>query len=73
MNRVINGDSTATTTSSSNVAAANSNNSNNSKDPTGALRGELWCMSKQRLQRFDGSFREYKKMIAKKVLQGKDI
>ena len=42
------------------------------KDPN-ALPGELWVMSKQRLQRFDGSFKEYKKMITKKVLAGKDF
>jgi hypothetical protein len=40
----------------------------------GALpRGELWVLSKQRLQRFDGSFSEYKKLITKKVLAGKDF
>ena len=47
-------------------------NADNSKDPD-ALKGELWVMSKQRLQRFDGSFKEYKKMITKKVLAGKDF
>lgn len=40
---------------------------------TGAARGELWVMSKQRLQRFDGTFKEYKKLITKKVLAGKDF
>ena len=44
-----------------------------SRDAGTALQGELWVMSKQRLQRFDGSFNEYKKMITKKVLAGKDF
>ena len=43
------------------------------KDPGAVQKGELWVMSKQRLQRFDGSFKEYKKMITKKVLAGKDF
>ncbi len=30
-------------------------------------QGELWVMSKQRLQRYDGAFRDYKAAIAKKV------
>jgi ATPase subunit of ABC transporter with duplicated ATPase domains len=38
-----------------------------------AVKGELWVLSKCRLQRFDGSFKEYKKMITKKVLAGKDF
>lgn len=37
-----------------------------------ALTGDLWVMSKQKVQRFDGSFKEYKKMIMKKVLSGED-
>ena len=40
---------------------------------TGLPPGELWVLSKCRLQRFDGSFKEYKKMITKKVLAGKDF
>eukprot|EP01036_Dinobryon_divergens_P029894 gene29894-39062_t len=35
--------------------------------------GELWVMSKARLTRFDGSFKEYKKMILKKVINGETI
>ena len=37
------------------------------------LTGELWVMSKARLTRFDGSFKEYKKMILKKVINGETI
>lgn len=44
-----------------------------SRDAGTALKGELWVMSKRKLQRFDGSFKEYKKMITKKVLAGKDF
>lgn len=32
------------------------------------VAGELWVMSKRRLMRFEGSFRDYKKMIHKKVM-----
>lgn len=34
------------------------------------IAGELWVMSRKKLQRFEGSFREYKKMIHKKVMMG---
>ena len=37
-----------------------------------ALHGELWVMSNRRMQRFDGSFKDYKKAIMKKVLAGED-
>jgi ATPase subunit of ABC transporter with duplicated ATPase domains len=37
-----------------------------------ALSGELWVMSKKKVQRFDGSFRDYKKAIRKVVLSGED-
>jgi len=40
---------------------------------TGLPKGELWVMSKRRLQRFDGEFREYKKIIRRKVEQGLDF
>jgi hypothetical protein len=29
--------------------------------------GELWVLSKRRVQRFNGSFREYKKIITKNI------
>ena len=35
--------------------------------------GELWIMSKKQLLRFDGSFRNYKKIIMKKVLAGEEF
>jgi len=38
-----------------------------SKENGTAQRGELWIMSKKRLQRFDGEFNDYKKQIAKKI------
>ena len=44
-----------------------------SKEDGTALKGELWVLSKRRLERFDGPFKDYKKMITKKVLQGKDF
>ena len=37
-----------------------------------ALTGELWVMSKKKVQRFDGTFRDYKKAIRKVVLSGED-
>ncbi len=38
-----------------------------------ALQGELWVMSKQQLQRFDGTFKEYKKQVLKKLLRSDDL
>lgn len=38
--------------------------SGNGDSPTG---GQLWVMSKKRLQRFDGDFKSYKKLILKKL------
>lgn len=29
--------------------------------------GELWVLSKQRLQRFDGNFSEYKRVVSKRI------
>jgi hypothetical protein len=42
------------------------------KDGT-ALQGELWVMSKQKLQRFDGNFKDYKKQVMKKLLRNDDL
>lgn len=36
------------------------------KDGT-ALNGELWVLSKKKVQRFDGSFNDYKKEVLKKL------
>ncbi len=44
----------------------------NSKADGTALAGDLWVMSRKKVQRFDGAFREYKKMIMKRVLSGED-
>lgn len=38
-----------------------------------ALQGELWVMSKQQLQRFDGTFKAYKKQVLKKLLRNDDL
>mmetsp|Transcript_25219 Transcript_25219/g.24139 ORF Transcript_25219/g.24139 Transcript_25219/m.24139 type:complete len:293 (+) Transcript_25219:379-1257(+) len=35
-----------------------------------ALQGELWVMSKKKVQRFNGTFRDYKKAIRKAVMSG---
>lgn len=37
-----------------------------------AVRGELWIMSNKAMKRFDGSFREYKKLVLKSVINGTD-
>ncbi len=37
-----------------------------------ALGGDLWVMSKRKVQRYDGTFKEYKRKIMKSVLSGED-
>ena len=37
---------------------------------TETSRGQLWVLSKRKLQIFDGSFKEYKKLVMKKVDRG---
>mmetsp|Transcript_9168 Transcript_9168/g.9238 ORF Transcript_9168/g.9238 Transcript_9168/m.9238 type:complete len:786 (+) Transcript_9168:135-2492(+) len=37
------------------------------------LGGELWIVSKCKVKRFDGSFRDYKKLIHRKVMAGEDL
>lgn len=44
-----------------------------SKKEGRALQGELWVMSKQQLQRFDGTFKDYKKQVMKKLLRNDDL
>ena len=39
----------------------------------GSGRGELWVLSKKRLKRFDGTFGDYKKIVAKRVMRGEDF
>jgi hypothetical protein len=41
--------------------------------PGQALGGELWILSKRKLKRFDGSFREYKKAVRKSLDTGIDF
>ena len=53
------------------ASAKTGGDSKGSKQPD--LTGELWVMSKARLTRFDGSFKEYKKMILKKVINGETL
>jgi hypothetical protein len=35
--------------------------------------GELWVLSKQRVNRFEGGFKDYKNLILKKVMSGQPI
>ena len=58
MNRVI---ASAVTSDKATVAAG------------AGLGGELWVMSKKKMKRFDGSFRDYKKAIRKIVMTGGDM
>ena len=44
-----------------------------SKKAGTALHGELWVMSKQKLTRFDGTFKDYKKQVMKKLLKHEDL
>lgn len=37
---------------------------------TQVSKGEIWVLSKQNVSRFDGSFKDYKNLIMKKVLKG---
>lgn len=47
--------------------------SNGKSSVAAELGGDLYVMSKQRLRRFDGSFRDYKKLVIKKVLSNDDF
>lgn len=51
----------------SRVLTNKSSSSKSSKSGDIDLGGELWVLSKCQLRRFDGSFREYKKLVMKKV------
>ena len=35
--------------------------------PNEEIDGQLWVLSKQRLQRYEGTFRDYKRKILKKI------
>jgi len=43
--------------------------SDNHPSESGA-EGELWVLSKRRVQRFNGSFKDYKKIITKNISVG---
>jgi hypothetical protein len=42
-------------------------------NPGQVLGGELWILSKKKLKRYDGSFRDYKKAVRKSLDTGTDF
>ena len=51
------------------MGSADNNHHHHHHHPTATAEGdgELWVLSKRRVQRFEGSFREYKKIITKNI------
>ena len=75
VNRLVNNDSHASqkTPSSSGSASFSSSSGSSSRQSSSRPLGELWVLSKQKFQRYEGSFSSYKKLIQKKVDNGESM
>ena len=49
------------------VGSTDNHHPHNHTTAAAAAEGELWVLSKRRVQRFNGSFSEYKKIITKNI------